>query len=188
MEPAPGDITRLLAKLPTDPEVGTELMPLIYQDLRRIAGAQFSKEKRSPTIQLTEVVDEAFVRLIRPSKRPWKSRAHFFGSMAKAVRETLVDRARAKNAQKRPGKWQRVELRDSLAITKEDRTRILIVNETLDRLAQFAPRQSRIVELRFFAGMSIVETAEFLGVRPTTIKMDWHAASAWLRRELEGAL
>jgi len=183
--PSQGAITCLLAKLP-ESRAQTALMPLIYQDLRRIAAAQFRQDRRNHTLQPTELVHEAYLRLIKAPKGHWESRAHFFGSAARVMRQVLVDYARRKKTTKRGGKDHRIELREDLVFSWEDPSGFLALDDALKRLKKLAPRQARIIELRFFAGLSIKETTQVLGVGATTVKAASAAAEAWLRRELEG--
>ena len=190
MQPAVA-ITPLLAKVdPFNPDSASELLSAVYQELRLIAGRIFfSQEQRGHTLQPTALVHEAFIRLMKIPGSHWKNRAHFFRVAARVMRRFLVDYARNRRASKRNGKHPHVqltqELVEGLALPFNDPAIFLAVDDALRRLATFAPRQARIVELRFFAGLSIGETAEVLGVSRTTVKDEWQLARAWLFQELE---
>ena len=187
MSSSPGEITLLLKDLQQGhPEVAEKLMPLVYQQLRQMAAQQFRHERPGHTLQPTALVHEAYLRLIPSGPGPWENRWHFFGVAAQAMRRVLVDHARAHNSGKRGGRRQRVELDEALTFSSERPKDFLALDDALTRLEQFAPRQSRIVELRFFAGLSVRETAQALGVGVTTIKSEWRLARAWLRGQLEG--
>lgn len=187
MPSSPHEITQLLSELQRgDPEAAAKLMPLIYNHLRRIAANQFRRERREHTLQPTELVHEVYLRLIKPGELDCKSRAHFFGIAARAMRQLLVEHARAKATAKRGGDYKRVELNESLIGAPEPLGDLLVLEQALTRLEALDPRQTRIFELRFFGGFSAAETAELLGFGLTTVKDEWTLAKAWLRREIAG--
>jgi RNA polymerase sigma factor (TIGR02999 family) len=160
-----------------------ELAPLVYNELRRLAAAYMKRERPGQTLQATALVHEAYVRLAGAGT-PWHDKRHFVGIAARSMRQILVERARARGAQKRWAGLNRVSLSDTLAVAAEQETMLPALDEALDRLEQIDAEQARIVELRFFAGFSIEETADALGVSPATLKRRWSLARAWLYREL----
>jgi len=186
MPSSSGDIARLLAEMRTGRrDAFTELFPLVYAELRRLAGAYLRKERSNHTLQPTALVHEAFLRLIGQDRAGWQSRSQFMGVSAQVMRRILVDHARRRAAFKRGGATvgageQPMELSGN-TIRIED---ILAVNEALGRLAHFDARQARIVEMRYFGGMTVDETAEALGVSPRTVLSEWSVARAWLHAEL----
>ena len=182
--PEPGAITKLLSELPTQPSAGVDLMAIIYRDLRRIAAAEFRRERRSQTRQATDLVHESYARLMKNRKKRWASRGEFFKAAACSTRRVLVDWARIRDAKKRYGKLKRVKLTEVEKVTREDPTNLLVVHDLLKKLAKVSPRQSQIVEMRFFTGLDIAETAEALGIGLTTVKLEWLRAKRWLRQEL----
>lgn len=162
-----------------------ELAPLVYQELRRIAAAYMRREQPGQTLQPTALVHEAYLRLAGAGT-PWHDRQHFIGIAARSMRQILVERARARGAQKRWANLDRVSLSDSLAVAADPEDMLPALDEALDRLEQLDPEQARLVELRFFAGLSIDEAADALGISPATLKRRWSLARAWLFRELAG--
>jgi RNA polymerase sigma factor (TIGR02999 family) len=162
------------------------LMPLIYDELRRLADDYLREERPGHTLQATALVNEAYVRLVGSESGPWQNRAHFFAAAATAIRRILLQHARAKKSLKRGGDWKRVSL-DAAAggMNDESATRIIAVDEALRRLAAIDPVKARLVELRFFAGLSADETAEAMRLSPRTAARQWALARAWLSRELE---
>jgi RNA polymerase sigma factor (TIGR02999 family) len=185
MSSAPGEITALLAGLQQgNPEARAKLMPLVYDQLRRLAARQFEREQPNHTLQPTALVHEAYLKLVQPAPVRLKNRGHFYRIAARAMRQVLVDYARARNAEKRGRGQVIVELNEEL-ISPEHPQQFLQLDDALTRLERFAPRQAEIVELRYFAGLSVSETSKALGVGITTVKGDWRLAKAWLRRELE---
>ena len=184
LECTPGAITSLLAQLPTNPQAGADLMPIIYASLHRIAGAAFRNEQRFKTRQTTDLLNETYIRLMEGRKKPWASRAEFFSVAAKTTRHVLTDWARKRDAGKRDGKLERVDLTDGLKISRDDPVSVLFFDDLLKKLSQVSPRLAEIVEMRFFAGLSIDETAEALGISHTTVKVDWLRAKRWLGQEL----
>lgn len=181
-----GEITSLLSDLEQgDSKAEAKLMPLVYEHLRRIAAQCFRRERPGNTLQPTALVHEAYLRMMQPGKRQWKNRAHFFGIAALAMRQVLVDHARANLAQKRGGRPEKVILDDMLIYEPARAAALLDLDDALSRLKELDERQSRIVELRYFAGLSVKETAEVLHVGQTTVKDEWKLAKAWLQRELK---
>lgn len=159
-------------------------MPVVYQELRRLAAASMRRERPGQTLQATALVHEVYLRLAR-EEGPWKDRRHFVGVAARAMRQILVERARARGAAKRWGDLDRVAMRDSLAAPAGCPSDFLPeLDEALARLEQLDPEQARIVELRFFAGLTVEEAADALGMSPATLKRRWSLARAWLFREL----
>jgi RNA polymerase sigma-70 factor (ECF subfamily) len=161
------------------------LAPLVYDELRRIAARYMRRERPGQTLQPTALVHEAYMRLARAGT-PWHDEKHFVGIAARSMRQILVERARARGAQKRWAGLNRISLSDSLAIAADPETILPALDDALTRLESIDSEQARIVELRFFAGLSIEETAEAIGVSPATLKRRWSLARAWLFRELAG--
>jgi RNA polymerase sigma-70 factor (ECF subfamily) len=179
-------ITHLLSELGNgNADAASELMPRIYAELHRIAAHHFQHERSGHTLQPTALVHETYVRLGKRLRGPWKNRTHFFGVASNAMRQILVEYARARAAKKRGGRLQRVTLDEATAVFEAQSTNLLALDEALTKLRQFDPRQSRIVELRYFGGLSIRETAQALRISVSTVKVEWDFARAWLRRELK---
>ncbi len=186
METDSGDVTRLLFELKEgNREAEERLIPLVYQELRRIASNRLRHEAARHSLQPTALVHEAYLRLTRLEEIDWQSRSHFFAVSATLMRRILVDHARASQARKRGAGFGTISLHDELFPAPEREPEILALDEALERLAEFDPRQSKIVELRFFAGMSEEETALVLNISARTVKRDWRAAKAWLFSELK---
>src|SRR5690242_11437809 len=185
------DVTQLLINWSRGDQVALErLMPLVYGQLRRLAAAYLRRERSDHTLQSTALVNEAFLRLVRQKDVQWQSRAHFYGIAAQMIRRILVDYARAQHAEKRGSGAMKLALDDALALPASqhvDTMDLLALNNALERLSQLDERQSRIVELRFFAGLSIEETAEVVSLSPASIKREWQTARAWLFREMRSA-
>jgi RNA polymerase sigma-70 factor, ECF subfamily len=186
MDNEPGDVTQLLQRSRTgDTNAREELARIIYPHLRRIATVQMRKERNGHTLQPTALAHEAYMRLMGQSaSKDWQGRAHFFAVAAQMMRQILVDYARQHGAAKRGGALARVELRDDLAVTKDGWSTILALDAALTRLAQMDARQARVVELRFFGGLSEEETADVLAISSRTVKRDWSLAKAWLYEQL----
>ncbi len=161
------------------------LLPVVYQELRRLAAANIRNEKPGQTLQPTALVQEAYLRLMKDRPERWQNRAHFCAIAAHSMRQILIERARARNAQKRWGDKARVTLDEALVQGGEQSVDLLALDAALEQLAALDPEQARIVELRFFGGLTVEETAEALGVSPATVKRHWTVARAWLARELE---
>jgi len=168
-----------------------ELLPLVYAELRRLAEAQLRHEKPGHTLQSTALVHEAYLRLIQQNEAQWQNRAHFFAVASRLIRRILVDHARARGAAKRGSGQPKLALDELLAEDIPGREQqdweLVALDDALERLARLDEQQSRVVELRFFTGLSVVETAEALGISPATVKRDWATARAWLMRELSRA-
>lgn len=180
-----GEVTLLLTELREgNPEAANRLMPLIYSELRRMAGSYMQRERPGHTLQATALVNEVYMRLAGGQPAPWQNRAHFFAIAAHAMREVLLDYARRRTAGKRGGKdAQKVEIDAEFLSVSPKIENVIAIDEALERLARIDPRQSRLIELRFFAGLSVEEAAEVMGVSPVTIKREWRSAKAWLHRE-----
>jgi RNA polymerase sigma-70 factor (ECF subfamily) len=187
MAPSEADVTELLAALANgNPHAAQRLMPLVYEELKRLARTYMRGERRDHTLQTTALVHEAYLKLVRQETVHWQGRSHFFGIAGQLMRRVLVDHARGHLRQKRGGATVVLPLDEALVFSPEHSEELLKLDEALDRLAQVDARQSRVVELRFFAGLSVEETADSLGVSPKTVKRDWAVAKAWLHAELRG--
>jgi len=162
------------------------LLTLVYDELRKIAGQYLRKERSGHTLQPTALVHEAYMKLIDISDINWQDRAHFFAVSANVMLHILLDHARAKLAEKRGGDVQRIALEDAVSLSNEPDVDVLAVDDALKELAEFDEQQSRIVELRFFGGLTIEETAHVVGISPATVKREWAMAKAWLHRKLTG--
>ena len=182
------DVTPLLLAWGAgDQSAGERLLPAVYAELRRQAARAMRRESSEHTLQATALVHEAYLRLVDQRRVVWRSRAHFFGVAAQVMRRILVDHARERRAAKRGGGLPPLALGDAdaaAAPAAEQGVDVLALHEALERLAALDPDQARLVELRYFGGLSIEETAEALGVSPATVKREWAIARAWLRREL----
>lgn len=189
MPEAGGDVTLLLGQLRAGKQdAAGQLVPLIYEELRRIAGAQMGRERLGHTLQATAVVHEAYMRLAGEQEIPWQNRAHFFAIAAKTMRRVLLDYARQRHAGKRGGESaQKVELDAELLIGAHRLEDIVQLDQVLARLSEMDPQLGRMVELRFFAGLNVEETSEVMGISPTTVKREWRLAKAWLQLELAAA-
>jgi RNA polymerase sigma factor (TIGR02999 family) len=160
-------------------------MPIVYADLRRVAAGYMRREAAGHALQPTALVHEAYVRLVDQKRVKWRNRAHFFGVAAGLMRRILVDNARRRRAEKRGGGWECVTLAgDEAAPDSHGEVDVLALHEALQRLAEFDPQQERIVELRYFGGLTIEETAEVLGISAATVAREWRIAKAWLRAKL----
>ena len=179
------DITRLLAEVRGGNDAAEiQLVELTYPHLRRIARRYLRGEKADHTLQPTALVNEAYLELIGQMNKNWQDRAHFYAVAAKVMRRILVTYARRKKATKRDGRLHRIELTDDISVAENRLDEILTVDEALKRLAAFDARRSRVVELRFFGGLTENEIADVLQIAPRTVKRDWNVARAWLRAEL----
>ena len=161
-------------------------MPLVYDELRRMARQCMRRERGVHTLQTTALVNEAYLRMVKSSQVDWHDRAHFFAIAAQLMRRVLVDEARKRHSQKRGGEVTRIELDEALMPKHEREFDLLALDQALDRLAQFAPRKSRVIEMRFFGGLSINETGAVLGVSNDIVKREWRTAKLWLLDELSG--
>jgi RNA polymerase sigma factor (TIGR02999 family) len=179
------DFTSILIRASQgDDSAVNQLLPLVYDELRALAESYLQRERPSITLQATALVHEAYLRLVNQEQAQWQSRAHFFAIAAQAIRRILVDHARAHRSRKRGGDWQRVRLGDDLAAATGRGIDLLALDSALEKLARLDPRQARIIELRFFGGLSLRDVADVLGVSPRTVDGDWNMARAWLRHEL----
>jgi RNA polymerase sigma-70 factor, ECF subfamily len=184
-EPTSEQITRLLLDWGKGNKAALDkLMPVVYDELRRLARHYMCGQRPGHTLQTTALVNEAYLKLIDSSRVQWQNRAHFFAISAQLMRRILVDFARSKNSLKRGGEFQQVDLNESLAIPIEQETDLVALDEALKKLADMNARQSQIVELRYFGGLSEEEIAETLGISSRTVRRDWSLARAWLYREL----
>ena len=185
MTPASQHVTELLNSWSNGDQVARdELMALVYEELHRLAHQYMKRERPGHTLQTSALVNEAFVKLVDQRDVQWQNRAHFFGIAAQLMRRILVDHARSRQSAKRGGSGRPVSLDEALTMSDERSAEVVNLHEALERLAEFDPRKSQIVELRFFGGLSIEETAEILAVSPGTVMRDWTLAKAWLRREM----
>jgi RNA polymerase sigma factor (TIGR02999 family) len=181
-----GQVTRLLAELGKGhPEAADQLIPLVYGELRRLAGSYMKGERQGHTLQATALVNEAYLRLVGAEPAQWQNRAHFFAIAAHTMRQVLTDHARRRHAGKRGGvDARKVDVDAALLITEDRLEDVIAIDELLERLVLIDPRQSRLIELRFFAGLSVEEAAEAMGISAITVKREWRLAKAWLSREL----
>jgi len=161
-----------------------QLIPLVYTELHRLALQYMGRERRTHTLQPTALVHEAYERLIGLKHVSWQNRAHFFGVSAQLMRRILVDYARSRRYSKRGGEWRQVPLNEAVALFRARQTDIIALDDSLRALAEIDPRKSRVVEMRFFGGLSIKEVAEVLNVSQETVLRDWRLAKVWLLREL----
>jgi RNA polymerase sigma factor (TIGR02999 family) len=185
MDSSEGDVTRLLRALGAgDDEALDRLLPLVYDELRAVATRHMRRERRDHTLQPTALVHEAYLRLVRRESRNWENRAHFLGVATQAIRRTLVEHARAKKRDKRGGGMVRVTLSEGSAAEKAIDIDVLVLDQLLTRLGEEEPMEQKIVELRFFGGLTEEETARALGVGKRTVERHWAFARAWLYREL----
>jgi RNA polymerase sigma factor (TIGR02999 family) len=181
------NITHLLKEWSEgDQQALDELTPLVYEELRQQAARYLRKERPNHSLQATALINEAFLRLIDVKDVQWQNRAHFFAIAANLMRRILVDHARRRDAEKRGGSQVCLTLDEGLAWANEPDVDLLAIDEALDRLAIIDEQQARIVELRFFSGLTVEETATALGISPKTVKRDWSVARAWLKREIGG--
>jgi RNA polymerase sigma factor (TIGR02999 family) len=179
------EITQLLLAWGNgDQKALDELMPLVYSELRKLAKNYMRGQRPGHTLQTTALVNEAYLRLIDSSRVNWQNRTHFFAISAQLMRRVLVDFARAKNSQKRGGERIQVTLDDKIESPSEERTDLVALDEALQELAKMNERQAKIVELRYFGGLSEEEIGETLGISYRTVRRDWNVAKAWLYREL----
>lgn len=188
MKPAnglPRDVTELLAEWSRgDRTALNQLLPLVYAELRRIAGRQLRRERVGHTLQPTALVNEVYLRLVDQRQVDWQNRAHFFGVAAQVMRRILVDHARRRTAGKRGSGGQRLSLDAAQGVAASNDVSILLLDEALDRLQRIDSDLARIVELRAFGGLTVEEAAHVLKVSPSTVKRDWRTAQAWMKREL----
>ena len=180
-----GEITQLLGEVRGgNRDVESQLMEAVYPELRRLAASLLQGERPGHTLQATALVNEAYLRLLGYADLDWKDRVHFFAAAAQSMRRILVDYARMRNAAKRPGARQQVEITDVLLISDDRLDELIAVDELLTRLAQWDARQCRIVELRYYGGLTEEEVAEVMGIGVRTVSREWEHARAWLHGEL----
>jgi RNA polymerase sigma factor (TIGR02999 family) len=185
MTPSPQQVTQLLVAWGDgDSAALDELMPLVYDELHRLARRYMNRERPGNTLQTSALVNEAYLRLVDQRDVRWQNRAHFFSIAAQMMRRILVDHARKRQFKKRGGGARRVSLDEVMIVSEERAADVVALDEALNILAEIDPRKGRIVELRFFGGLSVEETAEVLGVSPGTVMRDWTLAKAWLRRAI----
>jgi len=180
------EVTKLLFRLTDgDGAVLDELLPLVYAELRRLASSYLRRERHDHTLQPTALVHEAYIRMIDQTQAQWQNRAHFFGVAAQMMRRILIDHARAQQADKRGGEFQKISLDENIDVSGNRADELVALDDALKRLAEIDPQKSRLVELRFFGGLSVEETAEVLGVSAPTVKRHWRLAKAWLYGEVQ---
>jgi RNA polymerase sigma factor (TIGR02999 family) len=185
MTASPNDVTQLLVDWGKgDPKALDGLMPLVYDELHRIASRYLRRERQGHTLQTTALINEAYMRIVDQDRVNWQSRAHFFGVAAQMMRRILVDHARSHLYAKRGGGAQKLSLDEAIATPQERDLDLVALDEALTTLAEIDPQQGRIIELRFFGGLTIEETAEVLSISPATVKRDWNMAKAWLYGEI----
>jgi RNA polymerase sigma factor (TIGR02999 family) len=180
------EVTNLLFRL-TDGDGAAldELLPLVYAELRRVASSYLRRERQGHTLQPTALVHEAYLRMIDQTQAQWQNRAHFFGVAAQMMRRILIDHARAQQADKRGGQFQKLSLDENIDVSGNRAEELIALDDALQRLAEIDPQKSRLVELRFFGGLSVEETAEVLGISAPTVKRHWRMAKAWLYGEVQ---
>ena len=187
MQPSAAEVTGLLVELRKgNPEAETRLVSLVYRDLHRLAVTCMRRERSDHTLQATALVNEAYLRLVAQKRTEWKGRAHFFGIAARLMRQILVEHARTRHAVKRGGTLAKLPLDPGLELSAAKAPELLQLDEALESLAHLDPQQAQVVELRFFGGLTVEETAEALSISPRTVKRDWAVARAWLHGELSG--
>ncbi len=182
------DVTRILSRIESgDPQAADELLPLVYDALRRLAAQKMTQESPDHTLQPTALVHEAYVRLVdRDAAQRWDNRGHFYAAAAEAMRRILIEEARRKQTQRRGGELVRLELDDEVAAAEvADSAQLLALDEALQKLATTDPESAELVKLRYFAGMTVEEAATLLGISSRTAKRNWSYARAWLQREME---
>src|SRR5262249_51907867 len=184
---SPGTVTQLLRAWSDGDDAALDrLIPIVEAELRRLARGYMGRERPDHTLQVTALVNEAFLRLTDARRLRWQDRAHFLGVTARLMRRVLVDHARARGYEKRGGGLKKVALDEGVAVSPELAFNVLALDRALETLAAVDPRKARVIELRFFGGLSVDETAEVLQVSPDTVKRDWRLARLWLLREMEG--
>jgi len=187
MQLSPGEVTRLLVELRGgNREAEAKLIPLVYSHLHRLAAHYMRHERPDHTLQPTALVNEAYLRLASQGETDWRDRAHFFGVAARLMREILVEHARARQAGKRGGKVEKLPLDEAPGFSPAKSRELIELGDALETLERLDPRQARVVDLRFFGGLTVEETAEVLGIAPRTVKREWSVARAWLHGELSG--
>ena len=183
---SPTDVTLLLNEISSgNQNAAAELVVLLYDELHAMAARYLQHERRNHTLQATALVHEAYLRLVDQRSVQWKNRSHFFGVAAQLMRRILVDYARSHQAIKRGGSVPKISLDDAIVFSKEQPENLVALDQLLTRLSAVDSQQGQIVELRFFAGLSVEETAEIMDISPATVKRDWAMAKVWLARELK---
>ena len=183
---SPASVSRLLLSWGQgDQDAREQLIPLVYAELRRIARRHLWSERPDHTLQSGALVHEAYLRFVHDKSPQWQNRAHFFGVAAQLMRHILVDHARSRRAAKRGAGVPKLALDDRMALPQKREVDLVALDDALNRLALLDPQQSRLIELRFFGGLSIEETAVVLGISPATVKREWATARAWLQREMK---
>jgi RNA polymerase sigma factor (TIGR02999 family) len=167
-----------------DQDALNKLIPLVYQELKRMARYYMRRERADHTLQTSALVNEAYIRLVDYKKMRWQDRAHFFAVAAQAMRRILVEHARGRTRAKRGGEVRKVSLDEAATLADGKAADMVALDDALNGLAEFDPRKSQIVELRYFGGLNIEETAEVIGVSPATVKREWNTAKIWLHREI----
>jgi RNA polymerase sigma-70 factor (ECF subfamily) len=186
MESPSPDVTILLTQLTGgNQEAGEKLVPLVYDELKRLARNYMRRERPDHTPQATALVHEAYLKLVRQQSVNWQSRSHFFGIAAQLMRRILIDHARGHLREKRGGVKEVLPLNEALVFSREHSEELVKLDEALERLSKLDARQGRIVELRFFGGLSVEETPRFLGISAKTVNRDWSVAEVWLHGELK---
>jgi RNA polymerase sigma-70 factor, ECF subfamily len=181
-----GEVTILLAKLTKgNQEAASKLIPRVYSEMRRLAGAYMRRERGDHTLQPTALVNEAYLKLVEQRSVDWRSRSHFFGIAAQVMRRILVDHAGGHMRDKRGGGQKPVPIDEALVFAPERSEEFLKLNEALERLTKLDERQGKIVELRFFGGLTVEQTADLMGISAKTVKRDWSMAKAWLHGEMK---
>lgn len=181
------DVTQILSQIEAgDPSAAEQLLPLVYQELRKLAATRLAQEKPGQTLQATALVHEAYLRLVGndPNGQIWENRGHFFAAAAEAMRRILIDQARAKDSLRRGGDLQRHDVVDIEIVTPEPSADLLRLNDALERLTVRDPEKAQLVKLRYFAGLTIRQAAQALGISSTTAERHWAYARAWLHAEL----
>jgi RNA polymerase sigma-70 factor (ECF subfamily) len=182
------DVTGLLAEWAKgNEEAPSKLIPLVYGELRRLAGSYMQRERSDHTLQPTALVHEAYLKLVEQRSVDWQSRAHFFGIAAQVMRRLLVDHARRHLREKRGGRQKAVPMDEEFAFAPEQSLELIKLDQALERLTELDARQGKIVELRFFGGLTVEQTADLLRISPKTVKRDWSMARAWLHGELKAS-
>jgi RNA polymerase sigma-70 factor (ECF subfamily) len=183
--PQEQDVTHVLRDLSDgDPDAPARLMPLVYQELRKLSQGYLKAERADHTLQATALVHEAYIRLVDWENVTWQNRAHFFAVAAQIMRRILVDHAREKQSQKRGGGLTRLSLDEAVSFSRQREVDLVVLDDALESLSLLDTKQSKIVELRFFGGLTVEETAEALNVSPATIKREWTIAKAWLHKKI----
>jgi RNA polymerase sigma factor (TIGR02999 family) len=184
---SPGQVTRLLNDWSDgDSTALDELIPIIYDELRSLAAHYLRRERADHTLQPTALVHEAYFRLVDQKEVHWQSRAHFFGVAAQMMRRVLIDHAKSHRRAKRGGGLLKLDLDQAAGLSEEQAGEVIALDDALEELARIDPRKGKTIELRYFGGLSVEETAEVLGVSPNTVMRDWAMAKAWLYNEIKG--